>query len=320
MSVAASRSSRAGPAGARMLGRHDDRPRLRSRRPAARAARPVGDRPSMPSLRPGPPYHMTEMIAAEPGVARRLLDVAWRPPAPAAAARRGRSAQAARGRRAGRRHRLRHVRARGARRRRDPARGAADRRPAEPRRDRQRPGVRAVARPADAAASSSASPTRAATTATNAALAAAARAGRADGARHGQRRSPGGGPRRHRRRDRRARPELVPHRRLPQPDPRRGGRRRAPVRAGPLDAGCRRPISSRRGVDATSRGAEADRRRASPTRATLIVIASGADRPAGRELVLKVEEASWLPSAYRDLETFLHGHLPATGRDDRRSS
>ena len=47
--------------------------------------------------------------------------------------------------------------------------------------------------------------------------------------------------------------------------------------------------------------------------AHLIVIASGADRPAGRELALKVEEASWLPSAYRDLETFLHGHLPATG-------
>ncbi len=44
----------------------------------------------------------------------------------------------------------------------------------------------------------------------------------------------------------------------------------------------------------------------------LIVIASGADRPTGRELVLKVEEAAWLPSAYRDLETFLHGHLPAT--------
>ena len=45
---------------------------------------------------------------------------------------------------------------------------------------------------------------------------------------------------------------------------------------------------------------------------TLLVIATGADRPAGRELVLKIEEASWLPSAYRDLETFLHGHLPAT--------
>jgi len=47
--------------------------------------------------------------------------------------------------------------------------------------------------------------------------------------------------------------------------------------------------------------------------AHLLVVASGADRPAGRELTLKVEEASWLPSAYRDLETFLHGHLPATG-------
>jgi glucosamine--fructose-6-phosphate aminotransferase (isomerizing) len=45
----------------------------------------------------------------------------------------------------------------------------------------------------------------------------------------------------------------------------------------------------------------------------LLVIASGSDRPAGRELTLKVEEASWLPSAFRDLETFLHGHLPATG-------
>lgn len=47
--------------------------------------------------------------------------------------------------------------------------------------------------------------------------------------------------------------------------------------------------------------------------AHLLVVASGSDRPAGRELVLKVEEASWLPSAFRDLETFLHGHLPATG-------
>ncbi len=44
----------------------------------------------------------------------------------------------------------------------------------------------------------------------------------------------------------------------------------------------------------------------------LIVVASGADRPAGRELTLKIEEAAWIPSAYRDLETLLHGHLPAT--------
>jgi glutamine---fructose-6-phosphate transaminase (isomerizing) len=49
--------------------------------------------------------------------------------------------------------------------------------------------------------------------------------------------------------------------------------------------------------------------------ARLLVIASGSDRPSGRELVLKVEEGSWLPSAYRDLETFLHGHFPATGAD-----
>ena len=48
-------------------------------------------------------------------------------------------------------------------------------------------------------------------------------------------------------------------------------------------------------------------------RSHLIVIGSGADRAAGRELVLKIEEAAWMPSAYRDLETFLHGHLPATG-------
>ncbi len=47
----------------------------------------------------------------------------------------------------------------------------------------------------------------------------------------------------------------------------------------------------------------------------LLVLATGADRPAGRELVLKVEEGAWLPAAYRDLETFLHGHLAAT--DDR---
>jgi fructoselysine-6-P-deglycase FrlB-like protein len=44
----------------------------------------------------------------------------------------------------------------------------------------------------------------------------------------------------------------------------------------------------------------------------LLVIASGADRVAGRELVLKIEEAAWVPTGYRDLETFLHGHLPAT--------
>jgi fructoselysine-6-P-deglycase FrlB-like protein len=45
---------------------------------------------------------------------------------------------------------------------------------------------------------------------------------------------------------------------------------------------------------------------------TLLTVGSGADRPAARELALKIEEAAWLPSTMRELETFLHGHLPAT--------
>lgn len=45
----------------------------------------------------------------------------------------------------------------------------------------------------------------------------------------------------------------------------------------------------------------------------LLVIGSGADRTSARELTLKVEEAAHVPSASRNLETFLHGHLPATG-------
>jgi fructoselysine-6-P-deglycase FrlB-like protein len=60
----------------------------------------------------------------------------------------------------------------------------------------------------------------------------------------------------------------------------------------------------------------------------LILVGSGADRVAARELTLKIEEACHLPCSYRDLETFLHGHLPAcdetTGlvliQSDRRGS
>jgi fructoselysine-6-P-deglycase FrlB-like protein len=64
-----------------------------------------------------------------------------------------------------------------------------------------------------------------------------------------------------------------------------------------------------RGVDQAAAAEGLAARFADATR--LLVIASGSDRPAGRELVLKMEEGTWLPSAYRDLETFLHGHLPA---------
>ncbi len=65
------------------------------------------------------------------------------------------------------------------------------------------------------------------------------------------------------------------------------------------------------GVDRASI-AESVAERLSETR-PILVLASGADRPAGRELVLKIEEGTWIPAAYRDLETFLHGHLAATG-------
>ena len=47
----------------------------------------------------------------------------------------------------------------------------------------------------------------------------------------------------------------------------------------------------------------------------IVVLGSGADRVAARELVLKVEEGTRLPAAMRDLETFLHGHL--AGIDER---
>jgi glutamine---fructose-6-phosphate transaminase (isomerizing) len=47
----------------------------------------------------------------------------------------------------------------------------------------------------------------------------------------------------------------------------------------------------------------------------LIVVGGGADRPAARELVLKVEEGAHLAAAMRDLETLLHGHL--AGMDGR---
>ncbi len=44
----------------------------------------------------------------------------------------------------------------------------------------------------------------------------------------------------------------------------------------------------------------------------LLVTAGGADRTTARELTLKIEEACHLPTSMRDLETLLHGHLPAT--------
>jgi glucosamine--fructose-6-phosphate aminotransferase (isomerizing) len=47
----------------------------------------------------------------------------------------------------------------------------------------------------------------------------------------------------------------------------------------------------------------------------IVVIGSGADRIAARELVLKIEEGVHLPASMRDVETLLHGHL--AGMDGR---
>jgi fructoselysine-6-P-deglycase FrlB-like protein len=49
-----------------------------------------------------------------------------------------------------------------------------------------------------------------------------------------------------------------------------------------------------------------------PGACPILTVATGADRTAARELVLKFEEGTWIPAAMRDLETFLHGHLPST--------
>ena len=49
--------------------------------------------------------------------------------------------------------------------------------------------------------------------------------------------------------------------------------------------------------------------RALADRDRIVVIGSGIDRIAARELTLKIEEGTHLPAAFRDVETLLHGHL-----------
>ena len=73
------------------------------------------------------------------------------------------------------------------------------------------------------------------------------------------------------------------------------------------------------GIEAAHAAAAGGSRPDEPIAATIagathvLVVGTGADRIAAREIALKIEEASWVPAAVRDLETFLHGHLPATG-------
>lgn len=81
--------------------------------------------------------------------------------------------------------------------------------------------------------------------------------------------------------------------------------------AAPDPAACRALVAASAANPSAVEGAE----RASEALAEathLIVVASGVDRPAAHELALKVEEAAHLPAVARDLETLLHGHLAAT--------
>ena len=89
----------------------------------------------------------------------------------------------------------------------------------------------------------------------------------------------------------------------------------APIPAGALGRRVRDGIEAAHAVGVD--GSRSDGAIASVVAAAtqLLVVGTGVDRITARELALKVEEASWLPASVRDLETFLHGHLPATGPD-----
>ena len=223
---------------------------------------------------------MTDMIAAEPAVARRILASQASPDSQAAALATA-IAHGRPGRRAGRRHRLRHVRARGAR-----ARSRSCARPCA------RPACRVPARSPRRRSSSSLDPPADAlvigvsheggTTATNAALAAARDAGAQTALLTVSRRSPGA-----------ALADLVVETdELDQswchtvgyvePDAGRGGRRRRTC-PGVRSTATRWPRILAGGLDAT-RPAPSGSPAGFADAEHLIVIASGADRPAGREL------------------------------------
>jgi glucosamine--fructose-6-phosphate aminotransferase (isomerizing) len=85
----------------------------------------------------------------------------------------------------------------------------------------------------------------------------------------------------------------------------------AVVRDGPDGAGHIQALLAAGLTSSATASAEAIARELAGAR-HIVVVASGVDRVAGRELTLKIEEGAWIPSAYRDLETFLHGHMPAT--------
>jgi fructoselysine-6-P-deglycase FrlB-like protein len=66
------------------------------------------------------------------------------------------------------------------------------------------------------------------------------------------------------------------------------------------------------GIDAAATAAAEAIAAGLATTRPILTVGSGADRGAARELALKLEEGTWIPAAMRDLETFGHGHLPST--------
>ncbi len=219
-----------------------------------------------PSLRPGPPFHMTDMIAAEPALAGRILDRLAAPDGDAArlAADDRRDALC---RRTDRGHRLRHLRAWSAGHRRDPARGGLVRRL----RARGHPrgaGVRALACAAEPWPGHRRLARRRDRRHERGTPGGAGRrpAHRGD---HGQPALPRRDARVDRGRDGRARPGLVPHGRLPESDRRGSGCRRAPVRTAPRYGrghapalrGCRRHRERRRDRRTPRRRRTSPRRR-----------------------------------------------------------
>ena len=85
------------------------------------------------------------------------------------------------------------------------------------------------------------------------------------------------------------------------------------LESGPADAAAIRALLSAGQSPEATAGAESIAAGLAGTR-PILTVASGADRTAARELVLKLEEGTWIPAASRNLETFLHGHLPSTGQ------
>lgn len=81
----------------------------------------------------------------------------------------------------------------------------------------------------------------------------------------------------------------------------------AELRFGPLD-----PIAVRALLEIADYEAGADEAAAHLTRCTrLLIVGSGIDYPAARELALKIEEGARMPASAMHLETIRHGHLAA---------